>query len=86
MNRQEIENLAVGDFLQNTFDVVAGTSFTKLQDGARWSQPRRIVSILYRGISAKGRAYVGGYTEHGPNGSISFGIAEDEVNYRKVDR
>jgi len=84
MDRKEITNLAVGDFLQNTFDVVAGTGFTKLQPNARWSRPYRVTQISARGISVNGRTYVLGYTEHGAHSEISFSISEGEMVYRKV--
>ena len=83
MTRDEIMALKVGDVLQYTLDVVAGSDFTKLKDNPRWSEGRRVVEIAYRGISVKGREYVGGYTEFG-NGSMSFSIGEGEKMYRKV--
>ena len=86
MTRTEIESLAVGDFLENTFDVVAGTEFRVLKPNPRFSKPRKIVEISYRGVNVRGEAYVGGYTTHGDNGTISFGICEGELTYRKVEQ
>jgi hypothetical protein len=86
MTRTEIETLAVGDFLQNTFDVVAGTGFTKLKENARWSRPYRVTQILVQRDSVDGRAFVLGYTEHGAHSEISFSISEGEMVYRKVDQ
>jgi hypothetical protein len=84
MTRTEIENLKVGDVLENTIDVEPWTEFKKLKPNARFSSPRKVVEISYRGVSVKGHAYVGGYMEFGPNSTISFSIGEDELMYRKV--
>lgn len=83
MTRDEILNLKVGDKLSNTMDIEPRTGFTKLKSGARFSQPREIVSITARGSRPDGKVYVLGYTEFGPNSEISFSIGENEVHYKK---
>lgn len=85
MTRDQIMSLKVGDVLRNTLDVVPGSNFTKLKANPAWGEGRRITEIAVRDVSDwTGKAYILGYTEHGPNGSISFSIAEGEVMYEVV--
>ena len=84
MNYDEIMSLKVGDFLQNTLDVVPGTGFSVLKENPRWSHGRKVVEIVHRGEGVDG-AYVIGYTEFGDNGgAMSFSIGEGEKMYRKI--
>jgi hypothetical protein len=82
MTRQEIEALKVGDSLENTMDVKAFTGLTELKPNARWSAPRKIVSIGCVKEDLQGRLFILGYTTHGPNSEISFSIKEGEAHYR----
>jgi hypothetical protein len=40
---------------------------------------RKVTRICHRGVDIHGRAFVGYYTEHGTNGSISHGMKEDTL-------
>jgi hypothetical protein len=83
MTHQEIMNLKVGDYLQNTMDIVAFTEFKEVKPNAVWSKPRKVVAINFRNISKHtGRAYVGFETEFGASSSISTSIMEGENHYR----
>lgn len=77
ITRQQIENLQIGDYVQQTRDVEAFTG--KLKDNARWSEPAEVVEITYRGVSVADRAYVGIYTRTGTEtGRMGFSIVEGE--------
>lgn len=76
--RAQIEGLKVGDYLSHTIDTVG----LQPRPGARWSQPRRVVEITFRGTDVNGRAYVGFATEFGPTSSITGSIKEGEAAYR----
>ena len=83
MDRKQIEALAVGMWIEQTFDTVRGQLIAA--PAARWSEPREIVEITYRGVSDQGRAYVGGYVQWGPNARLSFSISEGETFMRAAD-
>lgn len=87
MTRDEILGLKIGDILSNTMDIEAFTGLKKLKPNAKFGMPRKVTEITAQTVSkVTGKAYVCGYTEHGPNSSISFSIGEDEVVYRLENR
>lgn len=76
--RETVEALKAGDRLQST----GGTMFGRARLDAAWSEPKAVVRIYARGLDVHGKAYVCGYTEFGPNATLSFSITEGEGRYR----
>lgn len=83
MNREQIQKLKVGDFIQSTLDVEPFTG--KLKESARWSQPRKIVEIICKKNDVNGKIFVIGYTDFGPNSQISFSIKEGASWYKLAE-
>lgn len=83
MTRQEIEALAPGQVLERTLDSIAFTEPTQVKPNARWGFRGEVTEISYRGVSVKGRVYVGGYTKFG-SGAMSFSVSEGEEDIRLV--
>lgn len=84
MNREQIEQLKVGDFIQSTIDVDPFTG--KLKEFARWSLPKKIVKIVSKKNDVNGKIFAIGHTEgyasFGPNSEISFSIKEGSNWFR----
>lgn len=69
LTADDIRNIDLGAWLVHS---VNGLEF----------RPRKVVEILYRGVSDKGRAYVGGYVDYGHRCRMSFSAMEGESFYR----
>ena len=77
MTREEIESLTVGDTIEETYDTRNGEPLPN----ARW-KARVVSKITFRGVSIKGDAYVGGYTQWADGLNVSFSVSEGEQRLR----
>jgi hypothetical protein len=77
-SRAAIDALKPGDRLQHTVDC----TFSRAHLDARWSEPREVVAITFRGVNTKGQAYVGGRLDYGHGSTITFSFSEGDGRYR----
>jgi hypothetical protein len=80
LTRTDIQRLQVGDRLIWTMDTRHGLPV----EGARWSEPMKVVEVYAAGVSNHGKAYVCFYTQSGERSRISGSICEGEECYRLV--